>query len=208
MSSVISWTGLCTFFAGFSALQMWRASHPIYALLFLVHTFVQSSLLCFAHGVDFLALVFLMIYVGALVMLFLFVIMLLPLPPIPSYKLQVRAYALFALSMGAGVVGLAYLYFGGTSGFVPNLIPWTEWVQCLDPLTNVLQLGQVLFTVYTVWLWMAGLILFVALVAAVLITVPTPFHRKIRWTFSTWAHQPQDSICLVFPSRKVDDRIS
>ena len=61
----------------FSALFVWLSENPVHSVLFLVMSFLSSASICFCFGADFLGLVFIIIYVGAIAVLFLFVVMML-----------------------------------------------------------------------------------------------------------------------------------
>jgi len=60
-----------------SAVSVFITQNPVYSVLFLVVTFLSSASICFYFGADFLGILFVIIYVGAIAVLFLFIVMML-----------------------------------------------------------------------------------------------------------------------------------
>ena len=67
------------FLALFSSLLVIVCKNPVYSILFLISSFLNCSLLLFIIGIEFLAIIFIIVYVGAVAVLFLFVLMMLDL---------------------------------------------------------------------------------------------------------------------------------
>jgi NADH-quinone oxidoreductase subunit J len=63
----------------FSAVMMISVQNPVYATIFMINVFIMTSILFVFLGVEYLGLIFLMVYVGAIAILFLFVVMMIPI---------------------------------------------------------------------------------------------------------------------------------
>ncbi len=146
------------------------ARNPVHSVLFLILAFFNSAGLFVLLGAEFLAMILVVVYVGAVAVLFLFVVMMLDIDLV-----EMREGFLQYLPIG-GLIGLILLVElvmvvgawvtapeAGTSAGVPMLPP--------DQLSNIAALGQVLYTKYIYLFQAAGLILLVAMVGAIVLTL-------------------------------------
>ena len=150
-----------------AALMVIASRNPVHSVLFLILAFFNAAALFIILGAEFLALILLIVYVGAVAVLFLFVVMMLDID--------------FAeLKRGA----LQYLPFGGLIGIilVSELVLVGVWalvpaaggtVPRATPagLTNTAALGHVLYTDYVYYFETAGLVLLVAMIGAIVLTL-------------------------------------
>jgi len=83
---------LINFLSGFF---VFTASNPIYSILFLISVFFNSAILIILWGADFLGLLFIIIYVGAIAVLFLFVIMMVNIKTTPFFSNKLLSLILF-----------------------------------------------------------------------------------------------------------------
>jgi len=151
-----------------SAFMVIAAKNPVHSVLFLILAFVNAAGLFVLLGAEFLAMILVVVYVGAVAVLFLFVVMMLDVD--------------FAeLKRGA----LQYLPFGGLIGLVlavELVMAGSVWV--LKPaalaakahatpagLTNTEALGRILYTDYIYYFQIAGLVLLVAMIGAIVLTL-------------------------------------
>ena len=142
--------------------------NPVYAALFLILTFFSAAALWILLEVEFLAIVLVVVYVGAVMVLFLFVVMMLDINLAPlkeGFARYLPVGVLVGLAMLAELVLL--LVFSGeadTSSFpVPAAHP--------AGYSNTAEIGEWLFTRYLWPFEIAGVILLVAIVAAITLTV-------------------------------------
>ena len=158
-----------------SALMVITTRNPVHAVLFLILAFFNSAGLFLLLGAEFIAMTLVIVYVGAVAVLFLFVVMMLDI----DFAELKSGYSKF-LPIGTliGVVLLSELvlvlgaWFGGgvKLASVPSApIPKT------GTLTNTEAIGQILYTDYVYYFELAGLILLVAMVGAIVLTL---HHRK------------------------------
>lgn len=146
----------------FSAWMVVSARQPVRGVLFLVLCFFSSAVLWMLLQAEFLSLVLIFVYVGAVMTLFLFVVMMLNLDVVPRQKGWVRYLPLGALMMGL----LLFLMWRAlqTSFFPPQIY---HWVAQPADYSNVQALGRVLYTQYVYPFELAAVLLLVAIVAAI-----------------------------------------
>jgi len=153
-----------------AAVMVISARNPVHSVLFLILTFFNAAGLFVLMGAEFLAMILVVVYVGAVAVLFLFVVMMLDVDLV-----AMREGFLRYLPIG-GLIGIILLVelvlvFGtwvtapevGTSAGIPILPP--------DQLSNVEALGRVLYTKYIYLFQASGLILLVAMIGAIVLTL-------------------------------------
>jgi len=152
--------------------------NSIYAVLFLVLSFISASSLLFLLEIEFVALIFIIIYVGAIAVLFLFVVMMLD---IKSVNLTKDSLKYFPFGSFVGLVFLietlliVYKTFKNSPynidfTYVNN---YTNWFEKIDSLTDLEVIGQLLYTHYVVQFLIAGFILLLSVIGAVVLTIKT-----------------------------------
>src|ERR1700704_205763 len=153
-----------------SAFMVIASKNPVHSVLFLIFAFVNASGLFVMMGAEFLAMILIIVYVGAVAVLFLFVVMMLDvdfavlrqgfLNYLPVGGL-IGAIVLFEL---LGVLGL-WAFAPGAGKAIATPIP------PLDMTTNTEALGAVLYTRYVYFFQIAGLVLLVAMIGAIVLTL-------------------------------------
>lgn len=149
----------------FAALMVILARNPVHGVLFLVLAFVASAALWMLLQAEFLSLVLIFVYVGAVLTLFLFVVMMLNIDLTPLREGWIR-FLPAGILVVAGIVTFTVLaiqpqHFGATYGDV-TAHP--------SDYNNVAVLGQVLYTQYVYAFELAAVILLVAIIAAISLT--------------------------------------
>lgn len=153
-----------------SAVMVISARNPVNSVLFLILCFFNAAGLFLLLGAEFLAMVLVVVYVGAVAVLFLFVVMMLDIN-----FLKLREGFLQYLPTGA-VIGLVLLVelatlFGGWA-FAPDV---EALVRAPAPnvadVTNTEALGRLLYTTYAYLFQASGLVLLVAMVGTILLTL-------------------------------------
>lgn len=151
-----------------SAVMVVASRNPVHSVLFLILAFVNAAGLFLLLGAEFLAMLLIVVYVGAVAVLFLFVVMMLDVD-----FAEFRQGFLQYLPIGA-LVGLIFA--------VELLVVVGAWV--IDPqivrapvapisgtLSNTAALGQVLYTQHVYYFQAAGLVLLVAMIGAIVLTL-------------------------------------
>jgi NADH-quinone oxidoreductase subunit J len=152
-----------------SALLVITAKNPVVSVLFLILAFFNAAGLFVLLGAEFIAMILVIVYVGAVAVLFLFVVMMLD---ISFADLRKGAMQYIPLGLLIGAILLIELFVLYKSWVMPAQI-----FQNLDaPVTgadanNTEQLGQILYTDYVFPFQVSGLILLVAMVGAIVLTL-------------------------------------
>ena len=162
-------TGLFYVFSAvllFASFRVITARNPVHAVLFLVLAFFQASMIWMLLKAEFLSIALVLVYVGAVMVLFLFVVMMLD---INVENLRVGFWKHFPFAALLGVVialEMAAVLMGGFRGVDTPLATDTA-----AQLPNTQELGKILFTHYVYPLEVAAAILLVAMIAAIALTL-------------------------------------
>ena len=176
-------------FALLSGIMVIQAKNPVHSVLFLILVFFNSAGLLLLLGLDFFALIFLVVYVGAIAVLFLFVVMML------NIKLaEINEKRLRYLPIG-GVLGFLFLLLiflivdndlipllqdlanpesisnNTHSFFYESNLSFIQWSQLLDTVSNIEAIGLYIYTYYFFLFLLASLILLVAMIGAIVLTM-------------------------------------
>ncbi|VTU30259.1 NADH-quinone oxidoreductase subunit J [Variovorax sp. PBS-H4] len=164
-------TGLFYLFAAvllFAAFRVITSRNPVYAALYLVLAFFQASAIWLLLRAEFLAISLVLVYVGAVMVLFLFVVMMLD---INVDALRQGFWKHFPLAAGVGALialEMAAVLMGGFRLAEPRRPMATG-----PDTSNTLELGKLLYSEYLYPLEIAAVILLVAIVAAIALTLRT-----------------------------------
>lgn len=159
-------TGVFYLFAGLavlSALMVILSKNSVHAALFLVLSFVASSGVWLLAQAEFLAITLILVYVGAVMVLFLFVVMMLDVELNANKQKLVRYFPL-AILVAVTFVSVLIL------AFLKDKMVSTTLPSVTADYSNVKTLGQVLYTQYLLPFEIAGLLLTVAIIAAIGLT--------------------------------------
>jgi NADH-quinone oxidoreductase subunit J len=144
-----------------SAILTLSTRHAVYSALFLVFNFMTIAVIFLLLHAPFIALIQVTVYAGAIMVLFLFVIMLLGLEQLPEASVH-RWQVPTAIIMGLVLIGtLGYAILGGVSNPLPSLDP------AFGSPANV---GQLLFTKYLLPFEITSVLLLVAMVGAIFLS--------------------------------------
>jgi NADH-quinone oxidoreductase subunit J len=153
-----------------SGVMVVSARNPVHSVLFLILAFFNAAGLFLLMGAEFLAMILVIVYVGAVAVLFLFVVMMLDID-----FAQLRTGAMKYLPSGAliGFILLAELIFvfgswviaPGVSTVAAAPLPTTSG------FSNTRALGDLLYTRYVFAFQMAGMVLLVAMIGAIVLTL-------------------------------------
>jgi NADH-quinone oxidoreductase subunit J len=158
--------GVCVA-AGFMVIA---ARNPVHSVLYLILAFVNAAGLFVLMGAEFLAMILVVVYVGAVAVLFLFVVMMLDVD-----FAELRQGFLNYLPVGA-LVGIVFLVelllIVATWAVGTGVSKWiTAPIPPLDVHSNTEALGLVLYTRYVYFFQIAGMVLLVAMIGAIVLTL-------------------------------------
>ena len=173
---------MCAVLLG-SAAMVIVSRNPLHSVLSLVTSFLSASMLLFLFENEFLALFFLIIYLGAIAILFLFVVMMLDIKyrDLQTSKLYLPVGALIGSTMLIEVYGAfskVFSKYTNVSGQEHNL--YLNWYDMLDALPDLYVFGQVFYTHYVLQILIAGLILYLAVIGVAFLTVKSAFSRTVN----------------------------
>jgi NADH-quinone oxidoreductase subunit J len=176
-----------------AALGVITARNPVHSVMFLVLAFFNSAVLWLLLGAEFLAIVLVLVYVGAVMVLFLFVVMMLDIN-VEQAKSGFTRYAPLGLAllviMGVELAQVIWVRHTGMIG-VDELVPLAA------DYNNTRELGLLLYTDYFYAFELAAVILLVAIVAAISLTMRRRPGLKAQDIASQVAVRRQDRVRLV-----------
>jgi NADH-quinone oxidoreductase subunit J len=152
----------------FSAFRVVTARNPVHAVLYLMLAFSQASAVWLLLGAEFLAITLVLVYLGAVMVLFLFVVMMLD---INVDTLRQGFWKNFPLAATLGAVVAFEMTAVLMSGFRLSQAPVAAVVAGVAPVSNSKALGILLYTEYLMPIQIAAAILLVAMVAAIALTL-------------------------------------
>jgi len=153
-----------------SAFMVVAARNPVHSVLYLILAFVNAAGLFVLLGAEFLAMILIVVYVGAVAVLFLFVVMMLDVD-FAELRQGFLSYLPVGVFVGAIVLVELLLVVGGwvIGPAVPKAI--TSPIPNMTEVTNTEALGLVLYTRYVYYFQAAGVVLLVAMVGAIVLTL-------------------------------------
>jgi NADH-quinone oxidoreductase subunit J len=153
-----------------SAFMVIAARNPVHSVLYLILAFVNAAGLFMLLGAEFLAMILIVVYVGAVAVLFLFVIMMLDVD-FAQLREGFINYLPFGMMVGL-IVLLELLMVVGLWIVSPAKETMPEAAQAAgEAVTNTEALGRILYTDHVYFFQLAGLILLVAMIGAIVLTL-------------------------------------
>jgi NADH-quinone oxidoreductase subunit J len=152
-----------------SAVMVIGARNPVHSVLFLILAFVNAAGLFVLLGAEFLAMILVVVYVGAVAVLFLFVVMMLDINFV-----ELRHGFLQYLPIGAliGLILFAELFFVGLYwALAPNIASVLTAPLPVGDVTNAQALGDLLYTRYVYAFQASGIVLLIAMIGAIVLTL-------------------------------------
>ena len=169
--------------------------NPVHSVLWLILAFFNAAGLFLLIGAEFLAFLLVIVYVGAVAVLFLFVVMMLDVD-FAALRAGFARYWPFGFGL-AGVI-LAEIFFG--------VIAWNAGGIALDPgaalppqQSNIVALGELLYTRYLFIFEAAGLVLLVAMVGAIVLTRRKRSDVRPQSVSAQVRRRPQDAVVNMQP---------
>ena len=156
-----------------SAFMVIASKNPVHSVLYLILAFVNASGLFVMMGAEFLAMILVVVYVGAVAVLFLFVVMMLD---VDFAELKHGALQYLPVGMLIGGIFLAELVMVLGSWAIGPGVPSAITAPIPTNVTNAEAIGLVLYTRYVYFFEVAGMILLVAMIGAIVL----PLHHKAR----------------------------
>jgi NADH-quinone oxidoreductase subunit J len=179
-----------------SAVMVIASRNPVHSVLFLILAFVNAAGLFVLMGAEFLAMILIVVYVGAVAVLFLFVVMMLDVD-----FTELRQGFLTYLPVGVLVGGILLaelLVVVGVWAIGPGVANFiTAPIPPASAVSNTQALGLVLYTRYVYFFQAAGLILLVAMVGAIVLTLQHKPNVRRQNISDQVARRPETAIEVV-----------
>jgi NADH-quinone oxidoreductase subunit J len=151
-----------------SAVMVIAARNPVHSVLFLILTFFNAAGLFVLLGAEFLAMILIVVYVGAVAVLFLFVVMMLD---IDFAELKRGSLQYLPFGVLIGLILVAELAMVGSVWVLKPALVAAKASATPAGLTNTAALGRILYTDYVYYFQIAGLVLLVAMIGAIVLTL-------------------------------------
>lgn len=196
--------------AVFSAVMVTVSKNTVYSVFFLILVFISISILFIMIGAEFLGMIMLIVYVGAVAVLFLFVVMMLNVTEQITKKKYEKGL-INNISVGS-VVGIII--------FLELLVVITGWkykdtftplsnINISNSLTNTHEIGNVLYTDYIHLFQISGMILLIAMIGAITLTFTKRENVKRQKYFKQIQRERSSAVSLVDVEKekgiKIDD---
>jgi len=163
-----------------SALMVITVNNPVRAAFFLVLTFFASAAIWLLLEAEFLAVILIIVYVGAVMVLFLFVVMMLDINLAELKAGFVKNLPLAVLVALAMLGTILFVVVGGDQFGIDKFAPPERHAA---GYSNISELGQLLYTEYVYSFEIAAVILLVGIIAAISLTLrrrPNTRHQKVE----------------------------
>ena len=152
-----------------AALLVVTARNPVHSVLWLILSFFSAAGLFVLMGAEFLAMLLVVVYVGAVAVLFLFVVMMLDVDFVRLREGYARYLPLAAIVAGVLLAEMIMITLAVVQGGVAA--DATVPAVATDDLTNIEAIGRVLYTDYVYFFQAAGIVLLVAMIGAITLTL-------------------------------------
>ena len=181
-----------------AAVMVVASRNPVHSVLFLILTFFNAAGLFVLIGAEFLAMVLVVVYVGAVAVLFMFVVMMLNVNFV-----RMRQGALQYLPIGAlvGIVLLVELVLIVGTWTLAPAVELADPMPAIDRVSNTEALGNLIYTDYFYIFQAAGVILLIAIIGAITLTLRERGDIR-RQNISEQVHRDRNAVAL----RKVKSR--
>ncbi len=159
-----------------AALSVISARNPVHSVLFLITAFFSAAGLFVLLGAEFLAMILVVVYVGAVAVLFLFVVMMLDVDFVALRQGFARYLPIGAVIAGVLTVEMVIVAASvATGGAAAKSTGPVLHVSTAGTVTNAEAIGRVLYTDYVYFFQAAGMVLLVAMIGAIVLTLK---HRE------------------------------
>ncbi|MFM7084264.1 MAG: NADH-quinone oxidoreductase subunit J [Hyphomicrobium sp.] len=177
----------------FSALMVIFSRNPVHSVLFLILTFFNAAGLFILLGAEFLAMLLVIVYVGAVAVLFLFVVMMLDVDFDELRAGFIKSAPLGLIIASFIIIELIYVFYIGLSES-----PFKTKISS-EPLkvSNIFSIGNVLYTKYFIYFQLSALLLLVSMIGAITLTLRHRAGVKRQNISDQNARTPETSFSLV-----------
>jgi NADH-quinone oxidoreductase subunit J len=187
-----------SFIAIFSAIMVVTSKNTVYSVFYLILDFISISCLFIMIGAEFLGMIMLIVYVGAVAVLFLFVVMMLNVSGTKDKQFK-RKISYSHISFGSLIsliIFLELIIVVGGWKYKPNIVEVSSIIIDKD-FTNTHAIGNVIYTDYIHLFQLAGLILLVSMIGAIVLTYRKREGIKKQSYFKQISREKKEAVTLV-----------
>lgn len=182
-----------------SALGVITARNPVHSVLLLILAFFNGAGLFILMGAEFLAMILIIVYVGAVAVLFLFVVMMLDIDVASVRRGSLNYLPLGMILGGILLIEIIVILTALSSGATDSALIQPKMVQALD-------IGLLLYTRYVHFFQIAGIILLVAMVGAIVLTLRHRTNIKRQSPGEQSARENQIELVKIKPGQGLSDQ--
>ena len=160
-----------------SAILVVTTNNAVYSIFFLILVFFNATFILLLLNAEFLALTLILVYIGAVAVLFLFVVMMLDIKQID--KKNHNIFFSLPINIFIGFIMLVSIYlilFNDLTFNLDNIdinLTYINWVDIIYPFSNIEVIGKYLYTYGFLYFILAGVILLLAMIGAIVLTMKT-----------------------------------
>ena len=182
----------------FSAIMVVASKNTVYSVFYLILDFISISCLFIMIGAEFLGMIMLIVYVGAVAVLFLFVVMMLNVSGTKDkqFKRKVSYSHISFGSLISLIIFLELIIVVGGWKYKPNIVEVSSIIIDKD-FTNTHAIGNVIYTDYIHLFQLAGLILLVSMIGAIVLTYRKREGIKKQSYFKQISREKKEAVTLV-----------
>jgi NADH-quinone oxidoreductase subunit J len=178
-----------------SSIMVISARNPVHSVLFLILTFINAAGLLFLLEIEFLSFIFIVVYVGAIAVLFLFVVMMLDIKIAENNQKFSRIFYVSSLVLfGTTFVNES---FNNESDYLRSLNVHINWFKKLDLITNIEALGQILYTYYFVYIIIVGVLLLIAMLGTIVLTLVINKNSRLQAIHNQVSRSSRNAVFLI-----------
>lgn len=162
-----------------SSFFVFISQNPVYSVLFLILSFCNASCILFLFAVQFLGVLFIIIYVGAIAVLFLFVVMMLNVKiyPVNNFNKNFSLFLIGLIFFLQLTLLLDPIFFNLDFNFISSQYYLNF---SIENLSNIDYFGQALYNNFLICFLIVGLILLVAMIGAIVLTLTFKSSRNVE----------------------------
>jgi|TARA_B100001059_G_scaffold93686_1_gene92998 NADH-quinone oxidoreductase subunit J len=181
-----------------SSLMVITSKNPVHSVLFLILSFFNGAGLFIILHAEFLAMILIIVYVGAVAVLFLFVVMMLDFK-ISLDKNNILQYLPIGFFVGLVFISELMIVLINTKFDLSNIQILVNPMFKFENLTNTEAIGSILYTDYILYFQLSGVILLVAMIGSIVLTLRTRDGVKRQSIQSQLDRNYKSTITLVDP---------
>ncbi len=182
----------------FSAIMVIASKNTVYSVFYLILDFISISCLFIMIGAEFLGMIMLIVYVGAVAVLFLFVVMMLNVSGTKDEQFK-RKFSYSHISFGSLIsliIFLELIIVVGGWKYKPNIVEISS-IRIDKDFTNTHAIGNIIYTDYIHLFQLAGLILLVSMIGAIVLTYRKREGIKKQSYFKQISREKKETVTLV-----------